>query len=129
MATFLIAPETQDELAGPMSELLDTPVALRAESATIEVNTEYGASKAVRAQVLNLATGEDEGIRLVFWSQVRGSIMSASAKGAWAVGRIEHRAQESDPTRSVYVLTPPLVSNEEIAKVIDAFEAESFVTS
>ena len=130
MAQFEIASSGTVELGGPLSELIGQPVALRPDSTDlVHINTEFGKSPALRVHTINLATGEYEGIRLLFWQSMQKAVLASNAKGFWAVGRIEQVAQEKHPDRSVYVLSNPGIPNDAIGAAIDAYESTVYVTT
>ena len=123
MATFAIATDESAELAGPMTELVGDMLAVKPLSReTVMVNTEYGKSPALRARIVNLDSGEDEGVRLIFWGTVTRQVLDSTLNAEWAVGIIEQQVQAGDDTRTVYLFTTPDISTidpERISNTID----------
>lgn len=121
MASFTLS--GQRELAGSMGELIDRAVALLADSAELEISTSYGPSKAVRAQVVDAITGEDLGLRLIYWASVRNEVLTNSAKDIWTVGVPTEIPQASDPSRTVYVLSTKDIDSDAVAEALSTFES------
>ena len=133
MARFIAVQDNDTELGGNMGDLLDTPLAINILDfgREVEVNTdEFGKNAALRVRVLNAETGEDYGVRLVFWSGVRRQLRETSERGIeWAVGQIVHEPQLANPDRSIYRLVNAPVSNEQVGRIIDEFESKVYVTT
>lgn len=123
MATFATSTVGQSvDLAGPMSDFVGRFVALRRLGKPISVSTEYGASQALRVQVVDLIDGRDGGIRLLFWSTIRDAVNAVNDAGIdWAIGTITHEPQKNDPTRSVYLLAETPFDPEEVSDILDRF--------
>ena len=108
MARFAIPAPTTVELAGSMSDFVDDMVALKALSDRITINTAYGPQAAVRCQVVDPMTGQDLGVRLLFWDTVQTQVLHNAQLGIdWSVGFIKTYPQQSDPTRSYFTLEAP----------------------
>jgi hypothetical protein len=108
MATFAIAAPEQNELAGPMSELGDTLIAVSPRSNVLEISTAYGKQQAIRVQVVDAKTGEDYGLRLLYWSEMRRQVLTNAAKGIdFTVGVITEHEQSNYPDRSFFSLDVP----------------------
>lgn len=122
MASFTLS--GQRDLAGPMGDLIDRPVALLADSAELDINTSYGPSKAVRAQVVDATTGEDLGLRLVYWASIRAEVLSNTAKDVWTVGTPTEIPQASDPSKTVYVLATEDIDGDVVAAALATYEGE-----
>ena len=108
MAKFAIPSSDNVELAGPLTEFKDQFVALQAQGGIISVGTKFGPADALRVQTVDPLTGEDKGIRLLFWGTMQAQVTAVHTKGDdWAVGYITEQPQKEDPTRSFYTLTLP----------------------
>lgn len=116
MATFALS--GQRELAGPMNELVERPIALLADSSELSITTEYGEQAAIRAQVVDAYTGEDLGMRLVFWSTIREEVLKNSVKGIWTVGVPTEIPQANNEGRTVYVLATTELDEDRIADAL-----------
>lgn len=124
MATFAVPQEENVELAGPTSDLVGRLIAVKPLSRDfINVATEYGASPALRCLFVDLESGENAGVRLVFWTTTARQILDATTGAPWAVGTIEHKAQVNDPTRSVYLFSPPDMSEIDPDSISDTIDA------
>lgn len=111
MATFNIPTNDQAELAGSVTELIGRLVAVRPLSrTTVTVGTEYGSRAALRVRLVDLSDSSDAGVRLLFWESAQRQVLEATETADWAVGTFVQQAQVKDPTRSVYLFTPPDMS-------------------
>jgi len=125
MATFNIPQADNVELAGPMTEFEDHLIAIKPLAReTVNVKTEFGLTPALRVQVVDLdAGGTDGGVRLLFWGTVQRTVLDSTTNAEWTVGRIEQKAQVGDPTKTVYLYTPPdmaTIDPEAISNMIDS---------
>lgn len=125
MASFNIPTDDNAELAGSMAEFADGRlVAIKPLAReTIEVNTEYGKSPALRVQVVDVEAQANGGIRLLFWGTVQRQVLDSTTNAEWTVGAIEQQAQVGDNTRSVYLFTPPDMSLFDPSEISDAIDA------
>lgn len=124
MAQFNIPTDDNAELAGPVTELIGTLVAVKPLAReTISVKTEYGMTPALRVRVVDLETESDAGTRLLFWGTAQRQILDATLSAEWCVGTFEQRPQVNDPTRSVYLFQAPDMSEIDPAAISDAIDA------
>jgi hypothetical protein len=108
MAKFATPSTDNVELAGPLTEFTDKLVALQAQGSLVKIGTKFGPADALRVQVVDPITGEDKGIRLLFWRTMMSQITAVHAQGDdWAVGVITQTAQKEDADKSFYSLTVP----------------------
>ena len=133
MAKFATPSNTQSvELAGPLTEFKDSLVALQAQGGTITVGTKFGPSEALRVQVVNPETGEDQGIRLLFWKTMQTQLTAVHAAGDdWLVGVITESAQKDDPAKTFYSVTDAAEDTDfaAIGRAIDKFESTAHAAS
>lgn len=123
MATFIMATDESAELGGYMSEVLDRDVALKAlNDRPVNVDTEYGSSPALRVHVLDAVSGDDLGIRLLYWAVPQQQLLAAN--GSWIVGRFVEEPQANDPSRTVYRIMPAIdATTSTAAQAIEVFES------
>ena len=129
MATFGTPTDTAD-LAGPMSDLIGRFVAIRPLSLDlVTISTEYGPSKALRVQTVDLDSGVDAGVRLLFWSTVQRAVAQGAHAGLdWVVGIITVQPQRNDPTRSVYLLEPSSeMDADRVGRILDGIKPAEIV--
>ena len=131
MAKFTVPTTESAELAGPLGQFKDQLVALQAVSKIITVQTKYGPSEAIRVQVVDPKTGDDQGIRLLFWPTMQAQVTAAHTGGDdWAVGYITEQPQKDRPDRSFYSLTETSPSDEDavdyaaVGAALDSYERQ-----
>ena len=125
MASFAFPTDSSQELGGNMDELTDRLIGLQAQGPPVEINTKFGSNPALRVQVVDLFSGEDLGLRLLFWATVSRQVQGIHDQGiSWAVGVITEQEQANDPSRTVYVLgMPEDVDTDAISATLDRYEA------
>ena len=128
MAQFTIPQPENTELAGPITELVGTLVAVR-PLGLATVKTEYGQTEVIRLRLIDLESKTDAGVRLLFWSTAQRQITDAAQDAPWVVGTFTQKPQVGDPTRSVYLFETPDMADIDPQDISDTIDSVTSVSA
>lgn len=119
MSGFSIPSITDEEIAGPSSELVGKLLLIHREN-VVNVNTVYGEAPAMRVHAFEVTKKGVValGLRLLYWSGVQRQI--ASAEEPWLAGTIVVQPQSNDPERTFYSIQAP--SEDQMPLVKTAYD-------